>query len=206
MVAVSRLRRRQRLLGPPGRGDYRCGGAIGASYAAQGWENGGLGYPTSFEQAGSGTITQYFQGGKRVYDTVTGQVSDGTPTVPQGERCSASYYGDPQMTASGEWFNPNDLTAAHKTLPLNSYARVTNLDNGRSVVVRINDRGPYVSGRCIDLSTASFSAIGNTSQGVLPNVVVTPAVRTWWSPRCEGDHHSGGSYLAFLTNRSSLPK
>ncbi|MFI7224281.1 septal ring lytic transglycosylase RlpA family protein [Nonomuraea angiospora] len=81
--------------------------------------------------------------------------------------CGASYYGDPQMTASGERFDPSALTAAHKTLPLGSKVRVTNPDTGESVTVRINDRGPYVGGRCLDLSEAAFSAIGNTSAGVM---------------------------------------
>lgn len=70
-------------------------------------------------------------------------------------------------TASGERFNPRGMTAAHRTLPLGSHARVTNLRNGRSVVVRINDRGPYVHGRIIDLSTASARAIGLKGLGVV---------------------------------------
>ncbi|MFI7130455.1 septal ring lytic transglycosylase RlpA family protein [Nonomuraea sp. NPDC050153] len=81
--------------------------------------------------------------------------------------CGASYYGEPQMTASGERFDPSAMTAAHKTLPLGSKVRVTNPDNGESVTVRINDRGPYVGGRCLDLSEAAFAAIGNTSAGVM---------------------------------------
>ncbi|MEV4356264.1 septal ring lytic transglycosylase RlpA family protein [Nonomuraea sp. NPDC004186] len=81
--------------------------------------------------------------------------------------CGASYYGDPQMTASGERFDPSAMTAAHKTLPLGSKVRVTNPSTGESVTVRINDRGPYVGGRCLDLSEAAFSAIGNTSAGVM---------------------------------------
>ncbi|MFI6733349.1 septal ring lytic transglycosylase RlpA family protein [Nonomuraea sp. NPDC050451] len=81
--------------------------------------------------------------------------------------CGASYYGDPQMTASGERFNPSAMTAAHKTLPLGSKVRVTNPSNGESVTVRINDRGPYVGGRCLDLSEAAFAAIGNTGAGVM---------------------------------------
>ncbi|WP_433431500.1 septal ring lytic transglycosylase RlpA family protein [Nonomuraea sp. CA-141351] len=81
--------------------------------------------------------------------------------------CGASYYGEPQMTASGERFDPSAMTAAHKTLPLGSKVRVTNPNNGESITVRINDRGPYVSGRCLDLSQAAFAAIGNTSSGVM---------------------------------------
>ncbi|MEV4803754.1 septal ring lytic transglycosylase RlpA family protein [Nonomuraea sp. NPDC049421] len=81
--------------------------------------------------------------------------------------CGASYYGEPQMTASGERFSPHAMTAAHKTLPLGSRVRVTNPRTGESVTVRINDRGPYIGGRCLDLSTAAFAAIGNTSAGVM---------------------------------------
>ncbi|GAA2215969.1 hypothetical protein GCM10009850_114380 [Nonomuraea monospora] len=81
--------------------------------------------------------------------------------------CGASYYGEPQMTASGERFNPAAMTAAHKTLPLGSKVRVTNPNNGESVTVRINDRGPYIGGRCLDLSKAAFAAIGNINSGVM---------------------------------------
>jgi rare lipoprotein A (peptidoglycan hydrolase) len=77
----------------------------------------------------------------------------------------ASYYGEPQRLASGGWFNPNAMTAAHKTLPFGTRVRVTHLGNGRSVDVRINDRGPYVAGRVIDLSKAAAAAIGMTGQG-----------------------------------------
>ncbi|GAA2404586.1 hypothetical protein GCM10010404_73390 [Nonomuraea africana] len=71
------------------------------------------------------------------------------------------------MTASGERFDPSALTAAHKSLPLGSKVRVINPSNGKSVVVRINDRGPYTGGRCLDLSEAAFSTIGNTNAGVM---------------------------------------
>ncbi|WP_302893273.1 septal ring lytic transglycosylase RlpA family protein [Actinomadura luzonensis] len=81
--------------------------------------------------------------------------------------CGASFYDEPQMTASGERFNPSAMTAAHKTLPLGSRVRVINPNNGKSVTVRINDRGPYVGGRCLDLSAAAFSAIGSTNAGVM---------------------------------------
>jgi len=78
-----------------------------------------------------------------------------------------SYYDEPQPTASGEEFDPEALTAAHKTLPFDTRVRVTNLANGRSVVVRINDRGPYVDGRCIDLSRAGFRAIADLDTGLI---------------------------------------
>jgi rare lipoprotein A len=73
----------------------------------------------------------------------------------------ASYYGrefNHRKTASGERFDPNQLTAAHRTLPFGTLVKVTNLDNGRHVVVRINDRGPFKKGRVLDLSPAAARA------------------------------------------------
>ena len=78
----------------------------------------------------------------------------------------ASYYWEPQALASGGRFNPNAMTAAHKTLPFGTRVRVRHLGNGRSVDVRINDRGPYVAGRIIDLSKGAAAQIGLTKQGV----------------------------------------
>ena len=75
----------------------------------------------------------------------------------------ASWYGPGfhgKKTANGERFNTNDLTAAHKTLPFGTKLRVTNERTGKSVVVRINDRGPYAHGRVIDLSKAAAQAVG----------------------------------------------
>ena len=80
----------------------------------------------------------------------------------------ASYYWQPQRLASGGWFNPNAMTAAHKTLPFGTKVRVTNRHNGQSVVVTINDRGPYVAGRVIDLSSAAAGAISMKGAGVVP--------------------------------------
>jgi len=72
----------------------------------------------------------------------------------------ASFYSEGQRTANGEHFNPGAMTAAHRTLPFGTHVRVTNKRNGRSVIVRINDRGPFVAGRIIDLSAAAARAIG----------------------------------------------
>jgi rare lipoprotein A len=80
----------------------------------------------------------------------------------------ASYYWEPQALASGGRFNPNAMTAAHKTLPFGTKVRVTNQNNGESVVVVINDRGPYVAGRIIDLSKAAAHAINMQGSGVVP--------------------------------------
>jgi rare lipoprotein A len=86
-------------------------------------------------------------------------------TVTATGSCGASYYDEPQPTANGEEFDPEALTAAHKTWPFNTRVRVTNPENGKSVIVRINDRGPYVDGRCIDLSRAAFRAIASLGLG-----------------------------------------
>jgi rare lipoprotein A len=83
----------------------------------------------------------------------------------------ASWYGpgfDGAYTASGERFNQYDLTAAHRYLPFGTKVRVTNLDNGRSVVVRITDRGPFVGDRVLDLSRGAAQIIGTVSSGVSP--------------------------------------
>ena len=81
----------------------------------------------------------------------------------------ASWYGpkfNGKPTASGEIFDKNDLTAAHKTLPLNSMVHVTNLENGRTLMVRVNDRGPFVGTRIIDLSEASAQYLGTIENGL----------------------------------------
>jgi len=93
--------------------------------------------------------------------------ADASGFEEQGE---ASYYAakyQGRQTASGELFDQNSMTAAHKRLPFGSKVKVTNVANGKSVVVRINDRGPFVSGRIIDLSKSAFQRIGNTNAGVI---------------------------------------
>ncbi len=88
---------------------------------------------------------------------------------------SISFYSDEfagDHTAFGEVFDPNALTAAHKTFPLNTLVKVTNQDNGKNVVVRVNDRGPFVPGRSMDLARAAFERISNLSSGVLHNVTL----------------------------------
>lgn len=81
-------------------------------------------------------------------------------------RGMASYYGYRSKTASGEMMNPSAMTAAHRTLPFGTRVRVTAVRSGRSVVVRINDRGPFIRGRIIDVSTAAARALGITGAGV----------------------------------------
>jgi rare lipoprotein A len=86
----------------------------------------------------------------------------------------ASWYGPGfhgRRTASGETFNSGALTAAHRYLPFGTKVRVTNVRNGRSVVVRINDRGPFTGGRVIDLSKGAAAVIGVFQSGVAPVVL-----------------------------------
>lgn len=78
---------------------------------------------------------------------------------------TASWYGSGHRTANGEHFNPNGLTAAHRSLPFGTRVRVTCARTGRSVVVRINDRGPFIAGRAIDLSRGAARAIGLSGVG-----------------------------------------
>jgi rare lipoprotein A (peptidoglycan hydrolase) len=80
----------------------------------------------------------------------------------------ASWYGPDfhgRLTANGERYDMNGISAAHRTMPLPSYARVTNLDNGRSIIVRVNNRGPYVHNRIVDLSTGAARALDFYKQG-----------------------------------------
>lgn len=131
---------------------------------------------------------------------------------------TASWYGSGfsgRRTSSGETFNPNELTAASRSLPMGSRVRVTNLTNGREVVVRINDRGPFVKGRSLDLSHAAAQRIGLTRKGVgrvqiaradgmavrQPPAAVSPAsyaaMTTWPMPRS----HIPLSHVPFHTQR-----
>ncbi|MFN3019487.1 septal ring lytic transglycosylase RlpA family protein [Chryseobacterium sp. TY3] len=83
----------------------------------------------------------------------------------------ASYYHDKfegRKTASGEIFDNDELTAANRTIPFGTKVKITNLRNGKSVVVRINDRGPFTKGRAFDMSRAAFEEIGSLSAGHLP--------------------------------------
>lgn len=97
----------------------------------------------------------------------------------------ASWYGDwhaGRLTANGERFDPRALTAAHKTLPLGSYVIVKNLRNGRMLEVRINDRGPYLDGRVIDLSEAAAKRLGMHKEGLAPVLLVMRQMSETKSP------------------------
>jgi rare lipoprotein A len=87
----------------------------------------------------------------------------GTKTASQG---IASFYTEGTQTASGEKFNTLEMTAAHPTLPFGTKLRVTNVTTGRAVTVRVNDRGPYVAGRIVDVSYSAADALGMVDKGV----------------------------------------
>ena len=96
------------------------------------------------------------------------------------EKGIASWYGDEtrrqkggHMTANGEAFDPNGLSAAHKHLPLPVHVRVTNLENRRSIIVRVNDRGPFIEGRIIDLSAGAARRLGYYKRGTVRVLVET---------------------------------
>ena len=78
----------------------------------------------------------------------------------------ASFYTYDSKTASGEQFNPRELTGAHRTLPFGTRLRVTNVATGQSVTVRVNDRGPFIPGRVVDLSHSDANELGMIERGI----------------------------------------
>jgi len=88
-----------------------------------------------------------------------------TSATAAGQCGRASWYALHSKTASGERMNPSAMTAAHRTLPFGTKLRVTNQHNGRSVIVRINDRGPFIRGRMLDLSKGAAGQLGFISSG-----------------------------------------
>lgn len=127
----------------------------------------------------------------------------------------ASWYGPGfagRRTSNGETYNPEELTAASRTLPLGSHVRVMNPDTGRSVVVRINDRGPYVHGRSLDLSHGAAQQIGLTGKGV-GRVQVTPTATSTPSASSSAAAYADSafapaphnlSYVSYLPRRASV--
>lgn len=135
-------------------------------------ETGSLGQSASATDAGVSDSRSASRRGRSSAATTTAARG----TVPTGTGI-ASFYGGRHHggpTASGERFNQNAMTAAHRSAPLGSQMRVTNLNNGKSIVVRINDRGPFVRGRIIDVSKGAAQALGFVSAG-LTRVKVEPA-------------------------------
>ncbi len=121
---------------------------------------------TTTTATGSGRIADLLEVVSQLKEVVQAPAPAETyQTIGEGE---ASYYGAElagNRTASGERFNPNAMTAAHRTLPLGTKLRVTNKSNGKSVLVRINDRGPFVGNRLIDLSLGAAREIGMVRAG-----------------------------------------
>ncbi len=123
----------------------------------------------------------------------------------------ASWYGPGfagRPTSTGETYNPEELTAASKTLPLGSHVRVTNPDTGRSVVVRINDRGPFVRGRSLDLSHGAAQQIGLTGKGVgrvqvTPTASSTPALTSVSSTYAESSVATTSRHVSYVSYRRS---
>jgi len=117
-----------------------------------------------------------------------GQTQEAKPTRPPKHQVGkASWYGrifQHKKTASGEPYNMYDLTAAHRTLPLGSWVKVTDLKTDRSVVVRINDRGPVIPSRIIDLSYNAAKSLGMSGvDRVRLDVLATPVVAANFGPR-----------------------
>jgi rare lipoprotein A len=122
-----------------------------------------------------------------------------TPKTQPGydRKGAASWYGEAfhrRKTSNGEYFDMNQMTAAHPTLPLPSYARVTNLENGKVIVVRINDRGPFVGTRIIDLSKRSADALGYKSRG-------KANVRVQWIGNAP--LNDNGAHLAMMNRKAA---
>lgn len=113
-------------------------------------------------------VEPYSKGGSRPYVVFGKRYVPITHENPFTQRGRGSWYGKKfhgQKTASGELYDMYQMTAAHPTLPIPSYARVTNLSNGKQVIVRVNDRGPFHSGRVIDLSYTAALKLGYIAQG-----------------------------------------
>ena len=119
----------------------------------------------------SSEVTSTGAGVQRVSVESEGRKTSFKPVAKHALNGTASWYGPRfhgKKTASGEIYDQNKLTAAHKTVPLGSKARVTNLENGNTVEVEINDRGPFVEGRIIDLSRAAAGVLGFIESGTAP--------------------------------------
>ena len=126
-----------------------------------------LGLTACASSGANGPTAAYRTGALRPYE-IGGQRYEPRVYSHYEEKGLASWYSYPagtRRTASGEWFDARGLTAAHKTLPLPCEVEVTNLENGRKVRVRINDRGPFADGRVIDLSRAAADRLGFTRAG-----------------------------------------
>lgn len=121
---------------------------------------------------------------------------------------TASWYGTKfhgRDTANGETFDLYGMTAAHKTLPLPSYVKVTNLENGRTVTLRVNDRGPFYSDRIIDLSFAAAKKLGFAEKGVARVKVEGIDPHQWWAARGQQAPEPGATNVVVHNKPLSLP-
>jgi peptidoglycan lytic transglycosylase len=114
------------------------------------------------EQSASVSGSRHVAGKKASTQTA----SKHAPETKDSSYGLASFYSYDPKTASGEKFDKNELTAAHRTLPFGTRVRVTNVATGQSVTVRVNDRGPFVGGRVVDVSHGAADKLGITGQGV----------------------------------------
>lgn len=148
--------------------------------------------PNTSSKTQVATMRPYTINGKTYYPTV----------VKVGDKASgvASWYGPGfhgKSTSNGEIYNMNAMTAAHKTLPMNTMVKVTNIKNKRTTVVRINDRGPFVSGRVIDLSHAAANSIAMLGEGTAPVTleVVGFYGKTDFGATTQVQTYQGGSFM-----------
>lgn len=116
--------------------------------------------PSSFDANRQGAARKHASSASDKTDKRAAQTAAG------GSYGLASFYGHQSQTASGEKFNPQELTAAHRTLPFGTRVRVTDVATGRSVTVRVNDRGPFVPGRIVDVSSSAAETLGISGRGI----------------------------------------
>lgn len=131
--------------------------------------------------------------------TIDGQTYHPVETVSTGfrERGIASWYGHPfhgRKTSNGETYDMYKFTAAHKTLPMNVYVQVNNLENGKSTIVRINDRGPFAPRRIIDLSKAAAERIDMVGPGTAPVEIIVLGYNLR-DPRAQTTRHQTGDFF-----------
>lgn len=143
-------------------------------------------------QSATPRVEPFRTAANRPYTVLGSRYTPMTTDAPLRQRGTASWYGKQfhgKKTSIGETYNMYAATAAHPTMPLPSYARVRNLENGRSLIVRVNDRGPFLHGRIIDLSYAAAKTLGYSSAGTA-RVEVT---RLTWDEIRSGTWRTGGS-------------
>lgn len=140
-----------------------AGAAMLAACAQSSVATRNVGSPAAGQQQASSHPRQRVASSTRHTPFARHRNTDGKSVASQG---LASFYTEGTETASGEKFDTNELTAAHPTLPFGTKLRVTNVATGRSVTVRVNDRGPYVAGRIVDVSHSAADALGMVEKGV----------------------------------------